>query len=73
MSFLSIITQSGWESMNVASTGGKARPARAGSGGNLAEAGSNGAKGIPYFRFPVNPPDPHFFDCDSDGIGCESG
>ena len=30
-------------------------------------------KDIPYRRFQVNPPDPHFFDGDFDGIGCESG
>jgi endonuclease YncB( thermonuclease family) len=28
---------------------------------------------IPYRRFPVLPPDPHRFDPDRDGIGCESG
>jgi micrococcal nuclease len=28
-------------------------------------------KDIPYRRFPVNPPDLHFFDGDFDGIGCE--
>ena len=27
---------------------------------------------IPYRNFPVNPPDPHHFDGDHDGIGCES-
>ncbi len=26
---------------------------------------------IPYRRFPVRPPDPHRFDGDGDGIGCE--
>jgi micrococcal nuclease len=26
---------------------------------------------IPYRRFEVNPPDPHFFDGDFDGLGCE--
>ncbi len=26
---------------------------------------------IPYRRFPVRPPDPHRFDRDGDGIGCE--
>ncbi|MDY7022018.1 MAG: excalibur calcium-binding domain-containing protein [Cyanobacteriota bacterium] len=26
---------------------------------------------IPYRRFPVTPPDPHRFDGDKDGIGCE--
>ncbi len=29
-------------------------------------------KDIPYRRFTVLPPDPHGFDGDSDGIGCES-
>jgi micrococcal nuclease len=28
---------------------------------------------IPYRRFQVLPPDPHGFDGDNDGIGCESG
>ncbi len=28
---------------------------------------------IPYRRFEVLPPDPHRFDADHDGIGCESG
>lgn len=28
---------------------------------------------IPYRRFRVLPPDPHHFDGDGDGIGCESG
>ena len=28
---------------------------------------------IPYRRFKVIPPDPHRFDGDKDGIGCESG
>ena len=28
---------------------------------------------IPYRRFTVLPPDPHHFDGDGDGIGCESG
>lgn len=28
---------------------------------------------IPYRRFRVLPPDPHGFDRDNDGIGCESG
>jgi len=28
---------------------------------------------IPYRRFKVLPPDPHGFDGDDDGIGCESG
>lgn len=28
---------------------------------------------IPYRRFPVLPPDPHRFDPDRDGIGCEVG
>ena len=28
---------------------------------------------IPYRRFTVLPPDPHNFDGDGDGIGCESG
>ena len=28
---------------------------------------------IPYRRFPVLEPDPHGFDGDNDGIGCESG
>jgi micrococcal nuclease len=28
---------------------------------------------IPYRRFTVLPPDPHNFDRDGDGIGCESG
>jgi hypothetical protein len=27
---------------------------------------------IPYRRFPVVPPDPHRFDGDGDGIGCET-
>jgi hypothetical protein len=27
---------------------------------------------IPYRKFPVLPPDPHQFDTDHDGIGCES-
>ena len=27
---------------------------------------------IPYKRFQVLPPDPHKFDADKDGIGCES-
>jgi micrococcal nuclease len=29
-------------------------------------------KDIPYRRFRVLPPDPHHFDSDGDGIGCES-
>jgi micrococcal nuclease len=29
-------------------------------------------KDIPYRRFTVLPPDPHHFDSDGDGIGCES-
>jgi hypothetical protein len=29
-------------------------------------------KDIPYRRFTVLPPDPHNFDGDFDGIGCES-
>ena len=29
-------------------------------------------KDIPYRRFKVVPPDPHHFDGDQDGIGCES-
>jgi len=29
-------------------------------------------KNIPYRRFRVLPPDPHNFDTDHDGIGCES-
>src|SRR5258706_9787315 len=29
-------------------------------------------KDIPYRRFKVLPPDPHHFDADHDGIGCES-
>ena len=28
---------------------------------------------IPFTDFPVLPPDPHGFDRDKDGIGCESG
>ncbi len=28
---------------------------------------------IPYRYFTVLPPDPHWFDRDNDGIGCESG
>jgi micrococcal nuclease len=28
---------------------------------------------IPFRRFTVLPPDPHRFDGDGDGIGCESG
>lgn len=28
-------------------------------------------KDIPYRRFQVKPPDPHFFDGDFDGLGCE--
>lgn len=28
---------------------------------------------IPHRRFQVHPPDPHRFDADGDGIGCESG
>jgi endonuclease YncB( thermonuclease family) len=28
---------------------------------------------IPYRRFPVLPPDPHRFDPDRDGVGCEVG
>ncbi len=31
-----------------------------------------GCKDIPYKRFRVLPPDPHRFDKDGDGIGCES-
>jgi micrococcal nuclease len=27
---------------------------------------------VPYRRFRVVPPDPHNFDRDRDGIGCES-
>ena len=27
---------------------------------------------IPYRDFPVNDPDPHGFDADQDGIGCET-
>jgi micrococcal nuclease len=30
-------------------------------------------KDIPYRRFSVLPPDPHHFDVDGDGIGCETG
>ena len=30
-------------------------------------------KDVPYRRFQVLPPDPHNFDGDGDGIGCESG
>ncbi len=30
-------------------------------------------KDIPYRRFRVLPPDPHRFDGDHDGVGCESG
>jgi micrococcal nuclease len=30
-------------------------------------------KNIPYRRFLVIPPDPHFFDGDYDGVGCEGG
>lgn len=30
-------------------------------------------KDIPHRRFQVLPPDPHRFDGDNDGIGCESG
>ena len=26
---------------------------------------------VPYRNFPVLPPDPHNFDADNDGIGCE--
>jgi micrococcal nuclease len=29
-------------------------------------------KDIPYKKFKVLPPDPHKFDSDKDGIGCES-
>ena len=29
-------------------------------------------KDVPYKRFQVLPPDPHNFDADGDGIGCES-
>jgi hypothetical protein len=29
-------------------------------------------KDIPYKNFKVLPPDPHRFDSDHDGIGCES-
>lgn len=28
---------------------------------------------VPYRRFTVRPPDPHGFDRDGDGVGCESG
>lgn len=28
---------------------------------------------VPYRRFPVLPPDPHNFDGDHDGVGCEGG
>jgi hypothetical protein len=28
---------------------------------------------IPFRRFAVRPPDPHRFDADNDGVGCESG
>jgi len=28
---------------------------------------------IPYRRFRVLPPDPHHFDIDGDGVGCETG
>jgi hypothetical protein len=28
---------------------------------------------IPYRRFRVLPPDPHHFDSDGNGIGCETG
>jgi hypothetical protein len=28
---------------------------------------------IPHRRFTVRPPDPHGFDSDNDGVGCESG
>ena len=27
---------------------------------------------LPYRRFTVLPPDPHRFDSDRDGVGCES-
>jgi micrococcal nuclease len=27
---------------------------------------------VPYRRFTVRPPDPHSFDGDRDGIGCET-
>jgi hypothetical protein len=27
---------------------------------------------IPFMNFEVRPPDPHNFDWDSDGIGCET-
>src|SRR5438034_6367879 len=30
-------------------------------------------KDIPFWRFTVLPPDPHRFDGDHDGVGCESG
>ncbi|HLF77754.1 MAG TPA: hypothetical protein VJB57_09725 [Dehalococcoidia bacterium] len=29
-------------------------------------------KDVPFKRFRVLPPDPHRFDADHDGIGCES-
>jgi len=29
-------------------------------------------KDVPYKRFRVLPPDPHGFDSDHDGMGCES-
>lgn len=38
---------------------------------SVAAAGS-GPWGHPYRRFTVRPPDPHNFDGDHNGIGCES-
>lgn len=37
------------------------------------KVGDLNCKDVPYRRFQVNQPDPHNFDGDFDGVGCESG
>lgn len=39
----------------------------------VAKAGDLDCADVPYRRFRVLPPDPHRFDADKNGIGCESG
>jgi micrococcal nuclease len=36
------------------------------------QVGDLDCKDVPYRRFEVLPPDPHHFDTDHDGVGCES-